>query len=259
MTGDSLSKADRDSLIRLVRQRAKVAKATADERKKVLLAEVDDLLTAEFQAQELLSVEAARIAQEAAQKANDQIRAQCALLGVPAKFAPELSLNWISRGADTSNPRRRAELRALAQVRLDAHTATAKTVIDERELDAETALVAGGLDSDKARAVMDSLPTIEDLMPSLALEDLGVKRWQPPTGAAGELLSPMTPTQRKRRIIRQLVEAHPDASDREIARLAGVDPKTVRATRRSPAELATATEEIPEEILTSTEELSADS
>jgi hypothetical protein len=68
-------------------------------------------------------------------------------------------------------------------------------------------------------------------MPALSLDDLGVKHWQPPDGAASALLSPSTPADRKRRQILRVIEANPHESDRAIARLAGVDHKTVAKLR----------------------------
>ena len=92
-----------------------------------------------------------------------------------------------------------------------------------------------GLESEDARAALAAMPTAEQLMPALSLDDLGVKTWQPPEGAAAALLEPSTPADRKRRKVRQAIEANPGASDREVARIAGCDHKTVAAIRRAAA------------------------
>lgn len=237
MSAEKMTKADRDALIGIVRRRAKQAKAEAGQRELVLLAEVQDLVAAEFEARDEMWAEAVGIAEEYAAKANAQIVARCADLGIPAKDAPGVELGWRPRGRDYSDPHRRAELLKVAQRRLDALTSTAKVEIDAEALDAEEALVTGGLESDEARAVLESMPTPEQLMPSLTLDDLGVKRWQPPKGAASALLTPSTTADRKRRQVLRAIEANPGASNRRIAEIAAVDHKTVAKYRDEHGEL----------------------
>jgi len=226
-----MTKADRDQLMRLAGKRAKLAKSKVVEREKVLLAEATDLMTAEFEARDQLWAEATTIAEEACRKANDQIAAQCSLLGIPANKAPKLDLMWRSRSMDFSDPSRKAELRRLALDRLAALTATAKSVIDEQLLEVETALISDGLQSDDAMAFLEKIPTPEQLMPSLSLDDLGVRHWQPPQGAAAELLTPSTTAGRKRKAVLRAIAANPGASDRKVGEIAGVDHKTVAKYR----------------------------
>jgi hypothetical protein len=77
---------------------------------------------------------------------------------------------------------------------------------------------------------------VEQLMPNLSLEDLGVKRWQPPEDIAAQLTTPMTPAQRRKRQILRAIEANPGASDRKIAEIASCDHKTVATYRRERGE-----------------------
>jgi hypothetical protein len=228
---------EREQLIRLARLHAKQAKTDAAERAKILAAEVADLTAAEFQARDELWADATEIAEEAAAKANAIIVARCADLGIPAKDAPRLELGWSARGRDFSDYTRRGELEKLAKKRLDALTAKAKAAIDRKLLDTETALIAGSLESEDARAILATMPTAEQLMPPLSLDDLGVTTWQPPEGAAAELLTPSTPADRRRRKALRAIAAHPGASDREIGRLTGMDGKTVAKYRTTAAEL----------------------
>jgi hypothetical protein len=232
-----VNKTERDDLIRLARMRAKLAKSDADQRVKVLLAEAEDLMAGEFEARDQLWVEAEQVAEEACRKANEVIVARCADLGIPAKYAPQLELGWRSRSREFASTARRAELRKVAATRLAALAAAAKNAIDRKVLETETALIAGSLESGDARAFLAAMPTAEQLMPPLGLDDLGVKTWQPPEGAAAALLTPSTPADRRRRKVLRAIEAHPGASDREVGRLAGVDGKTVAAYRLAAAEL----------------------
>jgi hypothetical protein len=236
-----VNKSERDDLIRLVRLRAKQARSDAETRAKLLIAEAEDLMVGQFEAEDALWAEAVAIAEKAAVQANELIAGQCALLGIPSHHAPGLELRWRLRSQEFTSQARRAELRKIAQTRLAALTAAAKSAIDNQALAAETALVAGSLESADARAVLDAMPTAEQLMPALNPDDLGVTTWQPPEGAAAALLTPSTPADRKRRKALAAIDAHPGWPDRKIAEIARADHKTVAAYHRrageTPAEL----------------------
>jgi len=241
---DEMTGRDREQLVKLVRARARQAVREADMREKILLAEVQEQLTAEFDAHDRLWADAVVIAQEAAAKANAHIRSVCSDLGIPPKDAPGLELAWRSRNSDYADKSRRAELRKLAETKLAALTKVAKTEIQGAALDTEEQLVIGGLTSDAARQFVETtMPTVEGLMPALGLDDLGVKHWQPPEDAASQLTTPMTASARKRRQVLRAIEANPTASNREIARIANCDHKTVAAYRAG--EIPAITGEIP--------------
>ena len=156
-----MTNADRQSLIRIAKGRAKQAVREAEMREKIVLAEVLDLMTAEYAARDELWADAVAIAEEAAAKANTQIQLRCAELGIPPKHAPQLELSWRSRGAEFANRERRAELRKLAEAKAAAITKTAKTAIQSSALDIEERLILGGLQTDEARDVIASMPTVE--------------------------------------------------------------------------------------------------
>ncbi|MGZ4526579.1 MAG: hypothetical protein ACXVX7_09020 [Mycobacterium sp.] len=232
MSDNNMTKSERDQLTKLARLRAKQADREAEAREKILLAEVEDQLTAEFHAHDALWAEAVTIAEEAAAKANAHIRAVCSDLGIPPKEAPQLGLGWCPRGPSYADRERRAELRKLAATRLAALTKTAKAAIHDRLLEVETELIVGELQSSDARKFLGAMPTADQLMPALRIEDLGVVRWQPPEDAATQLTTPLTPTEKRQRRIARAIEANPGASDRQIGKIAGVDHKTVAAHRR---------------------------
>ena len=70
MTDEEMTKAEREQLIRIVRARARQAEREAASREKVLLAEVQNELTAEYEAQGAMWGEAIAIAHDAVAKAN---------------------------------------------------------------------------------------------------------------------------------------------------------------------------------------------
>ena len=198
----------------------------------MLLAEVPDQLSAELDAHDRLWADAVIVAEEAAAKANAQIRAQCVELGIPARHAPQLELGWRARSPGYADQNRRVELHKLAETRLAALTKIAKTAIQAAALETETQLLLGGLESSEARQFLAAMPTVEQLMPPLSLDDLGVTRWQPPEDAAAQLTTPMSATDRRRRQIRRAIQANPHASDREIAEIVGCADKTIASYRR---------------------------
>lgn len=234
---DGMTRGDRQNLIGIVRRRAKLADRDVESRAAILLAEVMNDITAEYAAQDRLWRDAVAIAEDAAAKANAQIEARCAELGIPPGKGPKLGLGWAARCSEYADTKRRAELQKLAKSRLDALTRTAKAEIAARAIAVEETLIVGGLQSDAAREMAESLPSPEQLMPALRLEDLGVKRWQPPEDIAAQLTSPLTATQRRRRQIMRVIQARPGESNRAIAKAAGCDPKTVAAIRAERGEI----------------------
>jgi hypothetical protein len=218
-----MTQRERDDLARLARKRAQLAKARVAERQRVLLAEAEDLLAARYDPDEDAWAEAHRAAEAAMVGLNDRIRQVVAALGIPAEFAPTACLVWYGRGENAA-AERRAELRRVAQTRLEALAASAKGAIEERLLEVETELVREGLTSAGALAFLDRMPAAEELMPPLTLGDLGV-----PEAAA--LLKPSTAADRKRAAIRRAIAQNPDASNRQVAAIVGCDHKTVAAYR----------------------------
>ena len=90
---------------------------------------------------------------------------------MPADFRPQLNLSWYDRGK-SAGAQRREELRKVAHAQLDAVGKAASAAIDRAELGkACTDLAAGALQSDEARAWLEKLPTLEQLMPPLQMTD----------------------------------------------------------------------------------------
>jgi hypothetical protein len=245
-----LSRGDRDALTRLARQRARVAKGMVDERKKVLLADIEDQLTAEYDFDDTVWRDITRQAQETVAKADAEIARICQSWGVPEDFRPELHLQWFRRGQNAV-AERRSELRRLAMRRLDSAAQSAKVTIDHKLVEIETELVREGLGSGEAHRFLESLPTPEQLMPQVAVGELRVQGerqpWESPLGLAAELLTPSTASTReeRRKAIERALALNPEASDRAIARMAGVDHKTVGKVRGEGGELPTEDGEIP--------------
>jgi hypothetical protein len=230
-----VNKAERENLARLARKRAKLAKDMVAEREKTLAADVEDQLAAVHRFDDDAWAEITRAAEKMAAEADAKIAEITRQLGMPPHLRPELRLSWYQRG-ESGSAGRRAELRKLAQARIAAAGQAARTAIEAKVLEVETELVRDGLDSAEAVAYLNAMPTAEDLMPPVRIAELeGGQRpepgWSPPVGLTAALLTPSTATDRKRQAIQQAIAAHPDESNRGIARLVGVDHKTVAKAR----------------------------
>ena len=164
---EEMTRRERDDLARLVRQRAKLEKAGADQRKAELLAEFEEQISAVYSFDDdetwRKAMKAARAEVSAAQ---DKIAERCRELGIPKEFAPSLDIQWYRRGQNAVASRR-SELRLAAKARLDAMEKTAMTEIERASVEAQTQLILGGLTTEAAKSFLESIPSIMSLMPTL--------------------------------------------------------------------------------------------
>lgn len=161
-----MTRTERTDLAKLTRQRERLAKAAADVRKAELLADVEEQLSRIYSAREEQWAEATAAARVAIDEADAHIARVCAERGIPDEMRPKLTVLFSGRG-EHSDPRRRAELRKLAQARIEVVTREAKQRIEAASVEVQTELLAGGLTTDAARAFLSSIPTAEALMPKL--------------------------------------------------------------------------------------------
>lgn len=172
MSSASMTGAERESMLKIVRMNERVAKTAAKQRAAELMAEFEAKLSAEFRYDDdavwkTVRDEAARAVAEA----DSKVAARCAELGIPARFRPSLVMGWSGRG-ENAVAQRRTELRIAARKRVEALEATARNAIERRSAEVQTSIISGGLITDEARACLASLPKPEDLMPSIAFEQL---------------------------------------------------------------------------------------
>lgn len=168
---NDMSRRDREELAKLVRRREKLAKAAAGSRAAELLANFEQQLATTYDPLDSAWREAHEEAVRAVEALNARIAARCQEQGIPARFAPSAVMGWSDRGENYTS-RRRAELRKVAQTRLAAVEKSAKTEIERRSVEIQTALVAGALESAEARTFLDSMPSAEALMPALSVPEI---------------------------------------------------------------------------------------
>jgi hypothetical protein len=109
-------------------------------------------------------------------EANREVQQILAEEGVPPSFAPSwvkprLPLGWISRG-ETADKERRAELRKVGATRIKADKAHA--VVQQRlaYTKVRRQIISGALTSRQAKRLLESIPTSEQLLPPVKLEEL---------------------------------------------------------------------------------------
>jgi hypothetical protein len=168
---NEMTKAERLELGKLVRLRASVAKADVAQMEARRLADVEAQLAAKYSAIDSAWAEITASAKQAVAKADAEIAERCRELGIPEKLRPSLHLGWYERG-DNAVKTRRAELRKVAQTELTAQGKAAKVKIDRQTAALLTQLVSGALGSSEAKAFLEAMPSIDELMPRITLPEL---------------------------------------------------------------------------------------
>ncbi len=159
MTG-AMTKGEREDLQLLIRQREKVLKSAARQRSTELLADFENQMGQEFAFdQDHVWKAATEIAEREVQKAQKVVAARCRDLGIPDRFAPSLSLGWRARGYDNAVAKRRAELRRMAETRIECDrkqrpSPKSKWAASKRKRH----IAIAGLTSDAARQFIEALP-----------------------------------------------------------------------------------------------------
>jgi len=193
----AMTKGEREDLQRLIRQREKVLKDAARQRSAELLADFENQMGSEYSFdQDEVWAKATEIANREVAKMQKTIAARCHELGIPDRFAPNLHLHWSARGYDNVIEKRKKELRRMAQSRIEAIESAAMVEIGMQSVQAQTEIAMHGLTSDGAKAFIERLPKIEDLMPRLAFDEIAGEA-DPPV--VEQLVSPNALRQRRYR------------------------------------------------------------
>ncbi|MGI9507046.1 MAG: hypothetical protein ACR2RE_28735 [Geminicoccaceae bacterium] len=181
MTEKTMTVAERTELGKLIRKRERVMKAGLAEQSARVLADFERQLGTiyKFDQDEIWS-EATKAAEAAVEDARKAINDRCEALGIPKDFRPDLSsLRWIGRGHNAFKERR-AELRAMAKTEIDAREKAARTKIERLTLEAQEQLAGHALASEAAKAFLENLPAIEDLLPALETTEVAALLEQRP-------------------------------------------------------------------------------
>jgi hypothetical protein len=162
-----MTKGDRESLLKVCRLRAKVAKADvvalAAQRKAQFEEQMATIYSYDNDA---VWKQAHAAAKSAVEQAKGMIAERCRQLGIPQNFAPGINMYWNDRGENVV-AQRRAELRQVGYAKIDQLAKEANVEIDRRSAETQTKLLAAGLDSNEAKAFLEAMPTAAQLMPNV--------------------------------------------------------------------------------------------
>lgn len=165
-----MTKSDRDTLIKIARQRERVAKSSAKERSKQLIADFEEQLDRRYSFDENEVWAAAEASVSAAlEKAQDQIAAECERIGIPKEFAPSINAGWWDRGRNAAKSER-SDMRKVAIAQIQALEQKAIAAIERRSVETQEQIMVGGLTTADAKMFLESMPTADTLMPGLSLD-----------------------------------------------------------------------------------------
>jgi hypothetical protein len=172
---NAMTKGEREDLIRLIKQRERVAKTAAEQRSAAMLAEFEREISAvhAFATNEVWR-EAVEAAQAAAKEAMTKVAAEADRLGIPKEFQPQLGFSWHRRGENEYNERR-VELRRVAKAEIDAMEKVARVQIEQASVQAQTEVIANGLSSVAAIEFLKSMPALDSMMPALDVTQIQAK------------------------------------------------------------------------------------
>jgi hypothetical protein len=163
---------ERSDLAALIRQRERVLRTKAKERSRELLAQFEQQAATIYKFDDdAVWKESVEIAEQEVAKANQKIAQRCNQLGIPKRFAPHLDFGWQGRSWEFRFKERRQELRKVAQSKIAALEQAALSQIAEQALQAQTEVVQLGIETEAAKAFLEAMRPLDELMPPL----------QPPT------------------------------------------------------------------------------
>jgi hypothetical protein len=166
----AMTTAERTAILGVIRARERAALSDARKYHTVLIADFERKLTAIYRpGDHPVWKEAHAAAERVGQEAQAKVAATFRELGIPEDWAPEIYIGWSGRGENASD-RRRVELRRIGLWEADKQLRAAEAAIKRAAVDALEGVIAGGLTSEAAHAMLASIPTPDQLMPPLEFE-----------------------------------------------------------------------------------------
>jgi hypothetical protein len=171
----SMTKTERAELARLLRLRARVAKADIDAQGAKRLAEFEQAISARFDPLDRAWADLTTRANEIVREADRELAERADRLGIQPEFRPRLYCAFGPGGGAMLTRDRKVELRRAASTTIDARAKAAKVEIDRTEAALQTKLAASAIESEQAAAFLAEMPAIDGLMPSLSFEEIDAK------------------------------------------------------------------------------------
>lgn len=164
MIEQPMTRTERLELVKIVSQRAKLARQDIEARQAARHAEAEAKLSREFDREDEAWREFVMEAQVVVADTNAKIQEICERRGVPRKFRPKLGTYWLVRG-ENADQRRRAELRMALRAAAEAEARAKKLEVDRVAVEFKERLMSGALESAEARDFLAGLPTALELLP----------------------------------------------------------------------------------------------
>ena len=116
-----MTKGEREDLVKLIRQRERVLKSAARQRSAELIADFENQMGQVYSFdQDEVWAELMESAGREVERCKKALAARCRELGIPDRFAPNMTLLWLHRGYDNALEKRRRELRTMATTQIEA-------------------------------------------------------------------------------------------------------------------------------------------
>lgn len=173
--GRALSRTETHDLGMIIKDRARVLKAHAEEQAAACMADFEGKLAAVYSFdQDEVWKAATEAAEKVVRESQQKVAKRCHELGIPKTFAPQIGMTWQNRG-ENALASRRAELRRVATSSIAAMTKAAITKIEKQSLELRTQVVAMGLLSPEAKMFLESLAPVDEAMRALDFGEMEKK------------------------------------------------------------------------------------
>lgn len=171
MTADAITPGERRELRAVVRSQIKVLRAEVSQRELELQAEVEARLADRYRDEDARADGFSRATRDIVRKANDEIEA------LMAEYGDMFSGQWRGRPMLQAPQvfRRQEDRKQLRDAMLAGIKAQAKQAmldLDRREADLLRDLAIDGLETAAARAFLERIPTVAELVPSARLREI---------------------------------------------------------------------------------------
>lgn len=163
MSDQPMKSAERAELIKLIRLQSKVRKDQLSALGAAAVAKREEELSAQFKPTEDAWCEIVAEAERSVREADAKIQELSRIKGIPDDFRPKLKTFWIDRG-ENAMKERRAELRRTAAAQITAAVKLQQNAEDQRAAGIIGRLIGGLLETSEARAFLEEMPTLDDLV-----------------------------------------------------------------------------------------------
>lgn len=165
-----IPKGERTELKSIVKQQFRVLRAECEQRQAELLANVEDEMRTRFATDDQAWNTCTHKVHEAVMEANRAINDALHEAGYQARGATERM--WVQTPHIRKPQEDESQLRRVAHSHINEQTRAAKLALDRQEADMLRTLAIGAIESEEARAFLQSIPVVGELIPAARLAEL---------------------------------------------------------------------------------------